>query len=279
MLPTSTEIHGDGRRLRVARCGSGPPLVLLHGYPDNLQIWCELAPRLAARFAVVAFDWPGMGESDEWKGGASPTHMAGRLIQLLDAWGLERVDLVGVDMGGQPALVAAALWPQRVRRLCVMNSLVLGDEATSWEIRILRQYGWNRLILRHLPAVVFARARWTFLPRSVRLPSDLRGDFWRSFRRAAVRRYIARMCAAYQGSFPRLPEHFARIACPTLVLWADGDRHFPTAHAMRLHSAIANATLSIVPEAEHWMAWYLAEPVARAILEFAEAHPDQSVAR
>src|SRR5436190_31496 len=61
MLPTSLEKLSSGRLLRIARLGSGPPLVLLHGYPDNLQIWSELAVRLADHFEVIAFDWPGMG--------------------------------------------------------------------------------------------------------------------------------------------------------------------------------------------------------------------------
>src|SRR3954453_10318181 len=90
MLPTLFETHEHGRRLRVARLGRGdgprPPVVLLHGYPDNLQIWCELARRLAAQFPVIAFDWPGMGCSDAWRGGTTPEHMADRLRALLDAW-------------------------------------------------------------------------------------------------------------------------------------------------------------------------------------------------
>ena len=68
-----------GKRLRVARLGKGPPLVLLHGYPDNLQVWNRLAPRLATQLEVVAFDWPGMGYSDEWPGGATPQLLAKRL--------------------------------------------------------------------------------------------------------------------------------------------------------------------------------------------------------
>src|SRR5207247_2074124 len=71
MLATALETV-DGHRVRVARLGAGPPLVLLHGYPENLQIWCEVAPRLAARFAVTAFDWPGMGFSEPWPGGKTP---------------------------------------------------------------------------------------------------------------------------------------------------------------------------------------------------------------
>jgi len=47
MLAAEIQVLPDGHRLRVARLGSGPPAVLLHGYPENLRIWCELAPRLA----------------------------------------------------------------------------------------------------------------------------------------------------------------------------------------------------------------------------------------
>jgi pimeloyl-ACP methyl ester carboxylesterase len=265
MLQTTLEKLANGRRLRVARLGSGPPLVLLHGYPDNLQIWCELAPRLADRCQVIALDWPGMGSSDAWPGGATPAHMADRLRTLLDIWGIKRAGLVGMDMGGQPALVFAARHPERVRQLVVMNSLVYGDEPTSWEIRVLRRFGWNRFILRRLPRLVFRRAERTFLPRGVRLPEDLRTDLWATFRRPEVRAIIAKMCAGYQGTLPRLPEDYARIACPTLVLWGERDKHFPPIHAVRLHAAIPGSCLRILPGADHWMAWYRAEEVARQI--------------
>ncbi len=68
----------EGRKLRVARLGSGPVLVFLHGYPDNLQIWCNLLPLLSDKFETVAFDWPGTGYSDEWAGGSTPSHLADR---------------------------------------------------------------------------------------------------------------------------------------------------------------------------------------------------------
>src|SRR5256885_9125557 len=111
MLNARMETLANGRKLRVARLGSGPPLILLHGYPDNLQIWCELAPRLAARFPVIAFDWPGMGYSDAWRGGTTPEHMADRLRALLDAWDIPLARLVGIDMGAHPALAFPARCP------------------------------------------------------------------------------------------------------------------------------------------------------------------------
>jgi pimeloyl-ACP methyl ester carboxylesterase len=259
-----------GRRLRVARLGSGPPLVLLHGYPDNLQIWCELAPRLADRFTVIVPDWPGMGQSEPWPGGATPFHMADRLSTLLDGWGLGPVALAGLDMGGQPVLAFAARHPGRVSRLVVMNSLVQWDEGTSWEISILRRFGWNRLLLRRLPGLVFHRAERTFLPRGVHLPPELRADLWGAFRRPEVRAFITKMCAGYQGTLPRLPELYPTIAVPTLVLWAGRDRHFPVAQGERLHEAIPGSRLEVLSDAEHWMSWYRAEEVASRLEAFLE---------
>jgi pimeloyl-ACP methyl ester carboxylesterase len=256
------------RKVRVARLGSGPPLVLLHGYPDNLQIWSALAPRLARRHEVFAFDWPGMGDSEAWPGGATPAHMSDRLRALLDHWRVERVALAGHDMGGQPALAFAARHPSRVQRLVVMNSLVLPDEATSWEIALLRRYGLNRFLLRRLGGAVFSRAVRTSLPRAVALDPALREDLWRCFRRPEVRAFVAKMCAGYQGTLPKLAPLYAEVACPALVLWGERDRHFPPAHGRRLHETVRGSRLRIIPGAEHWMGWYAAEAVAAEIEDF-----------
>ncbi len=268
MLDATFESMEGGRRLRVARLGSGPPLVLLHGYPDNLQIWSALAPRLADRFEVIAFDWPGMGYSDVWPGGASPFQMATRLLALLDRWKIQRATLAGIDMGGQPALVFAAQHPERTSGLVVMNSLVQWDEVTSWEIALLRRFQLNRLIIRHLPRIVFNRAEQTFLPLGVSLPLELRSDLWNGFKQVEVRKFISRMCAGYQATLPRLPDLYPRINCPTLILWGENDQHFPPAHGERLQRAIAGSQLLVVPRAEHWMVWYLADKIASAITAF-----------
>jgi len=271
LLDTTFETHRDDRRVRVARLGSGSPLVLLHGYPDNLQIWCKLAPRLAERFHVIAFDWPGMGQSDAWPGGATPYHMADRLLELMDFWALERPGIVAMDMGAQPALAFAALHPERVAFLVASNCLAFWDAGTSWEIELLRRFKWNQLILSRFPAVAFRRAETTFLPRGFKLEPVLRADLWQSFKREDVRRFIIRMCAGYQGTLPKLPELYGAISCPTLVLWAQGDKHFPPVHAVRLQAATPGADLRIIEGAEHWMVLHLASALAGEIHRFADA--------
>ena len=253
LLKTEYLLLSNGKHLRIARLGNGPPIVLLHGYPENLQVWSKLAPLLAPHFEVIAFDWPGMGYSEEWPGGATPNLQAKRLLMILDELRLSQPTILGLDMGGQPALVFAALYPNRIKQLAVMNSLVFGDEKTSWEIRWLRKFGFNRFALRRLPGIIFRRAEHTFLPRGVRLDQDLRNDLWAAFNSLAVRRFISKMCAGFQGTLDQLPELYPMIECPTLILWAELDRHFPLIQGTRLHQAITGSTFRIVSGATHWM--------------------------
>lgn len=85
-------------------------------------------------------------------------------------------------------------------------------------------------------------------------------------RRPEVRRFVSRMCGGYQGSLPRLPELYPTIRCPTLVLWGEGDRHFPPVHAHDLQRAIPGSRVALVPGGEHWMAWHAAAEVASRLL-------------
>ena len=270
MLETSFARLSNGRRLRYSRLdgGSGVPLVLLHGYPENLLIYSRLAPLLAPEREVLAFDWPGLGASDPWGTGASPVQMAERLLPVLDHFALDRVSLFGLDMGGQPALVAASTCRDRIDSVVVSNSLVLWDEPTSWEIQLLRKRGWNRLLIENLPRLVFRRAKQSFVERGPRLSREIEEDFWEHFRRREVRRFLSRMCAGYQGLLPRLPAYYEKIRCPVLVLWGERERHFPLAHAHRLQELVPSSELVVVSSGEHWMAWTRAAEVARCVRRF-----------
>jgi pimeloyl-ACP methyl ester carboxylesterase len=266
MLATTMERHG-GRALRVARLGAGPPLVLLHGYPDNLQIFGALAPLLAATHQVIAFDWPGLGQSEAWPGGATPQDQADRLFALLEAWAIPRATIVGMDMGAQPALALALSDPARIERLVVMNALLFPDEPVSWEIRLLRRRRLNEHVLRAWPRLVFERAVRTSLPAGVRLPAGIRADLWTAFRQPQAREFTSRLCADYERALPSLAAGYARIRCPMLALWAERDAHFPLAHGQALRAAIPGAQLQVLPRATHWMAWDRAPEVARAIVD------------
>jgi pimeloyl-ACP methyl ester carboxylesterase len=271
MLPTILENFAE-RKIRISRTGSGKPVIFLHGYPDNLQIWSRMTPRLSEFFDVIAFDWPGMGYSESWPGGATPEHLADRLMTILDALELKQVSIVAMDMGAQPALVFAAKYPAKIDRLVVMNCLAFGDENTSWEIRLLRKFAWNRWLLRTAPRLIFWRALTTFLPPNDSLSKDVRSDLWNAFRKEEIRKYISKMCAGYQGTLPELPAFYAKIRCPTFILWAEKDAHFPVIHAKKLNQIVPQSKLHIVDSAHHWMVWHDAENVARLIKQFVVAN-------
>jgi pimeloyl-ACP methyl ester carboxylesterase len=269
LLPTTFAEVG-GRRVRVARLGpQEEPLVFLHGYPDTLQVWHRCAAHLAAEgHGVFAFDWPGLGESEAWPGGATPSHLAERLLAVLDAGGVSAATLVAHDMGAPPALELAARHPERVRALVVANSLVAAFAETSWEIRVLRHFAWNRWLLRHAPRVVFTRALRTSLPRALPPSIELRHDFWTAFRRAEVRAFVSRMCAGFQGTLPALEGVLGSVRAPLLVLWGADDHHFPPAQGRWLAERVRGAELEVLGGGHHWMAWHAAEEVADRIHRF-----------
>ncbi|HUP78252.1 MAG TPA: alpha/beta hydrolase, partial [Pirellula sp.] len=83
-----------------------------------------------------------------------------------------------------------------------------------------------------------------------------------------VRRFISKMCAGYQGTMDQLPGLYETIRCPTLILWAEHDKHFPVVQAKRLHQTMASSTLEIIPGGTHWMPVTRAERLADSIIGF-----------
>ena len=102
--------------LRVARRGSGPPLLLINGIGAPIEMWEPLARRLDGR-ELITFDLPGSGQS---RPPAAPMRMSGFarvVLGLLDALGQQRVDVLGYSFGGLVAQELARRAPARVRRL------------------------------------------------------------------------------------------------------------------------------------------------------------------
>lgn len=101
--------------------GNGPPLVLLHGWPQHSLMWHTIGPMLAQRFTVIAPDQRGVGMSSITPGGYDKTTMAKDLAGLLDHLGLREVYLAGYDLGAGTAAAFARDYPQRVRRIAFLE--------------------------------------------------------------------------------------------------------------------------------------------------------------
>lgn len=258
LLPT-TMVPTRVGAVRIARVGQGAtPLVCLHGYPDTLQIWSALAPRLARE--VVAFDWPGLGHSAEVTGAAHPYALADHLCAVLDAAGLARVDLLAADMGAPAALVFAERHPDRVGTINVTSSLLFADAGTSLEIAIMRRAGLARRAFMRAPKLVYARCKQSMLAHD--LPRAIDDDFATAFARPHVRERLGWMCVDYERTLGGLPETYWKLRCPVQLLWAEHDGHFGIDHAERFCALVPTARLRVIPGAKHWMMFERAPELA-----------------
>jgi len=118
-LADGIEIHG-----RVG--GTGPPLLLLHGYPQTHVCWHKLAPQLASRFTIVATDLRGYGASSKPEGGDNHINYSKRAMALdqvgvMRSLGFDRFNVVGHDRGGRVAHRLALDHPEAVERLVVLD--------------------------------------------------------------------------------------------------------------------------------------------------------------
>lgn len=119
-------IKTTGAEINLVHGGSGPPLLLLHGYPQTHVMWHAVAPRLAASYHVICPDLRGYGDSS--KPPSTPDHapyskraMAGDMIEVMADFGYDRFFLAGHDRGARVAHRLALDCPDRVRKVCVMD--------------------------------------------------------------------------------------------------------------------------------------------------------------
>jgi haloacetate dehalogenase len=119
-------VAAEGASIRLRLAGDGPPLLLLHGYPQTSAMWHRVAPGLAERFTVVAADLRGYGGSS--KPPSDPDHltyskraMAGDMLQVMAALGFDAFAVAGHDRGGRVGYRMALDHPAVVTRLAVLD--------------------------------------------------------------------------------------------------------------------------------------------------------------
>src|ERR671915_1952035 len=131
----TSEIQTAETSIFVSYCGSGPPLLLLHGFPQTHLMWRGVAPLLAKEFTVVCADLRGYGRSGCPP--STPTHapytkrsMAQDMVTVMERLGFPRFSVVGHDRGGRVAYRMALDHPDRIDRLAVLDIL---PTETVWE--------------------------------------------------------------------------------------------------------------------------------------------------
>jgi haloacetate dehalogenase len=229
-------IRTSGAAINLVQGGVGPPLLLLHGYPQTHAIWHKVAPELAKRFSVVAADLRGYGDSEKPHGLADHSNyskraMAQDQVEVMRSLGYEEFFVCGHDRGGRVGHRMALDHPAQVRKLAVLDII---PTRTMYQ-RVTREFAKSYY-------------HWFFLLRPEPVPETLIGanpDFYleshigtrhaglKAFAPEALAEYrrcfrdpaaIHASCEDYRAAESIDLEHdeadiARKLACPLLVLW------------------------------------------------------------
>ncbi|MFN8593140.1 MAG: alpha/beta hydrolase [Thermomicrobiales bacterium] len=228
---TETMIDTGEASIRVRHGGSGPPLLLLHGYPQTHVMWHLIAPRLAESFTVVAVDLRGYGESS--KPPTTPDHepyskraMGRDQIAVMRHLGFDRFFVAGHDRGGRVGYRLALDHPDLVTRLAVLDIVPTGEVYRRADMSFgLGYWHWfflpqpapfpERVIGSNPDAYYFPNNRTLFHPEA--LAAYLRAVENPATIHAHCEDY--RAGATYDFALDEVDRGTRRITCPLLALW------------------------------------------------------------
>ncbi len=256
--------------LHVETAGSGPPLVLLHGFTGSGATWAVQIPAFAARYSTVAIDLLGHGRSDA---PADPERYrieqaAEDILGVLDHLAVARAAVLGYSMGGRLALFLTTAAPERLRALILESaSPGLGDAAAR-KARMIQDAALAESIEQEGVAVFVDR--WERHPMFAGQTGLSEADraAQRAQRLAQSPRGLANSLRGMgQGAQPPLADRLPSVSAPTLLIAGARDAAY-CAVAREMHGQIPNARLAIVENAGHTVHLEQPEAFQRAVLEF-----------
>jgi pimeloyl-ACP methyl ester carboxylesterase len=254
------DIAANGTTIHVRVGGSGPAVVLLHGYGETGDMWAPMAADLARDHTVIVPDLRGLGLSAKPKDGFDKKTQAGDVAGVLAALKVDRVDLVTHDIGNMVGFAFAAQHPERVTRFVLIDAPVPG--VGPWEEILKNPMLWHfRFGGPDMERLVAGRER-IYLDR-----------FWNEFSAdrtrfsEAARRHYAKLYAlpgAMHSGFAQFAAFDqdaidnkaflakdGKLKMPVLAL--GGERSFGPVMATIMRFAAENVTEGIVPDSGHWI--------------------------
>ena len=276
---TSRYIDAGEVRLHAVTGGEGPPLLLVHGWPQTWYAWRMVMPELARDFSVVAVDQRGIGLSDKPQDGYDTATLANDLVALMEALGHQRFALYGTDVGMPIAYALAADHPDRVDRLVVSEAPLPGISPSPplFLPPGLNERLWH-LAFNQLPKVneqlvtgregIFFGAEFDASAGTNKLPTD------------TVRYYIDTLAADpahLRGSFGfyrAIPTSSAqneqrkgrRLTLPVLAIGGEESSGEGVGNTMKL---VADQVQTVVLTGSgHWVAEQAPEQLLAALTEF-----------
>jgi len=266
-------VRGAGLELALVDEGEGPAVLMLHGFPDTAQLWRhQVRALVSAGRRAIAPDMRGRGGSERpssVEAYAIP-HSVADMVAVLDALGLDRVDVVGHDFGAIVAWAMAAQHPERVSRLVAMS---VGHPATFRERTVAdREMAWYQLLFQFegVAEELLQRDDWRLFREWLRDPGDVDeyiADLSRPGALTAGLNWYRANLAPQLELQPRPP--LPPVAAPTMGLWSSGDNYLPEHRMVRSEEHVTGPwRYERVEDASHWLQLDAPDRVNELLLDF-----------
>ena len=243
----------NGRKVWLLEEGGGAPLLYLHGFADVHSVkesWLPFHEQLAKTSRVIAPAHPGCAQSDENKDVDVIEDVVFHYLEVLDALGLDKFDLVGHCVGGWIAAELAARHPEKIRKLVLIGAsglFVPGALIGDIFMNAQPEFGSSYATLREM---LFSSADQ---PNALEMFPDGKGELEDEVRRYQMLRFSSRVGfkPPYFYNHP-LRNRLHRISSPTLVVWGEKDGFVPRSHGETYAKLIPNSgELKIIAGAGH----------------------------
>ncbi|MET1077589.1 MAG: alpha/beta hydrolase [Pseudomonas sp.] len=274
----------EGLRIGYRDHGTGPVLVMLHGWPLNGDTFAPLVDALAARFRCIVPDLPGAGVS-RWstRHDLSPVGQAQLLLGLLATLGIEAYSVLGNDSGGITARYLAYWGATQVDKLILLNTEIPGHRAPNQQLyKQLARWlpGYNAIARIQLKNAAYLCSKLSF-GGTLYDHQHLLGSFNRRFiaplTRSAQAMDEARRSFIAVLDWPQLDalsQIHGAIKAQTLLIWGRQDDTFPEVHALEMSQGFGNlAGFISIDKARLYVHEDQPEQVIRHLTAFLDKHP------
>lgn len=243
--------------------GSGPSVVLLHGYPFNRSMWREQVEELRKNHRVIVPDLRGHGESAVTSGPATMESMALDVASLLESLNISRATIGGLSMGGYVALAFYRLFPLRARSLLLADTRAQADTEEGQQNR---EHQAEKALNEGMEGIADALLPKLLSPETV----AERSDIVRRVREMIVGTEPEGAASALRGMAVRKDQtsFLSRIIAPTLIVVGSEDALTPVADSELMHREIGGSRLRIMEGAGHVSNLERSEDFNRELVKF-----------
>lgn len=277
-------------QIHARKAGSGPPLLLLHGYPESSLMWRDVAPSLAEKFTVVTTDLRGYGNSstppdDELHETYSKRAMAADQVKVMELLGHDQFMVAGHDRGGRVAHRLALDFPTRIKRLAVLDIIPtlhmfenvdreMAQSYFHWFFLIQGNGVPERLINADPEAWIASRFSGRLLGENPIDPETIT-EYTNIFRDPA---HVAATCADYRAAASidldhdranRSAKH--RITAPLLVMWGQSSYVGRNFDSVQVWKNFADQVTGIQAPSDHYIPEEAPSFTAEVLSEFFSA--------